>query len=285
MNNYCFLNKKVALVNIFLAVAFISFSPLSQANPDKFYANPDLQSQAPAAFALTESNKLWLKDAHHKREQDAHRFFDALKKEDKLFNSLRKWQSLSFEQRMKLLPSVFQIECQVLEMVCPELVINNSLYPTRAVNFVFDVRFPGSGLVFLNPDKLKDMETYAPLAFLIHETRHAYQFQLGFSQESLLARGYKAAFTAQAELSGYSFSDFLTLLNEYEAFQFGNHVIGLLTDWRIDMPNMGTFASQFNAKGQLKINLIELPEANANTSLLDAYNQQAKAQYRLRNGI
>lgn len=272
------------MVKSCLIAAFISYSPLSQANPDKFYANPDLQSKSPAAFALTESNKLWLKDAHQQREQDAQRFFNALKHEDKLFDSLQKWQSLSFEQRMALLPLVFQVECQVLAMVCPELVINNSLYPTRAVNFVFDVRFPGSGLVFLNPDKLKDMEVYAPLAFLIHETRHAYQFQLGFSQESLLAKGYKAAFTAQAELSGYSFSDFLTLLNEYEAFQFGNHVIGLLIDWRIDMPNMGTFASQFDEKGQLKINLIELEETSGNKSLLDAYNQQAKAHYHLRNG-
>ncbi|WP_281558081.1 hypothetical protein [Thalassomonas sp. RHCl1] len=232
---------------------------------------------------MTESNQLWLKDAHHQREQDAQRFFNALKNEEKLFNSLQKWQSLSFEQRMALLPLVFKVECQILDMVCPELVINNSLYPTRAVNFVFDVRFPGSGLVFLNPDKLKDMAVYAPLAFLIHETRHAYQFQLGFSQQSLLAKGYKAAFTAQAGLSGYSFSDFLTLLNEYEAFQFANHVIGLLIDWRIDMPNMGTFASQFDDKGQLKINLVDLAEANGNKSLLDAYNQQAKAHYYLRN--
>ena len=95
---------------------------------------------------------------------------------------------------MKLLPAVFEVECQVLGMVCPELVINNTLYPTRPVNFVFDMNNPGSGLVYLNPDKLKAMEPYAPHAFLIHETRHAYQFQLAFDSQSLLAKGYKSAF-------------------------------------------------------------------------------------------
>jgi len=277
------INQMTRALKSGLITALLSYSCASYANPDKFYANPALQSTAPAAFALSPQNAPWLKQAHQQRSQHAQQFFKALKGEDKLFNSLLDWANVSFEQRMALLPSVFNIECQALAMICPELVINNTLYPSRAVNFVFDVRNPGSGLVFLNPDKLKTMDTYAPLAFLIHETRHAYQFQLGFSQQTLLAKGYQAAFTAQAELSGYSFSDFLTLLNEYEAFQFGNHVIGLLTQWRVDMTDMGTFTSQFGDNAQLKIDLLKLASANDHHTLLESYNQRAQAQYRLRS--
>lgn len=270
------------LVKVIAVISALAVMPSAFADAGKFYANEAMQAKSPKAYALSELNQAWLKQAHHIRSQDAKRFFNALKQESQLFASLIDWPNLSFEQRMSLLPKVFAIECQVLQMVCPELVINNSLYPTRAVNFVFDIKAPGSGLVYLNPDKLKAMETYAPLAFLIHETRHAYQFQLAFNEETLLAQGYREAFTTQAQQAGFSFSDFLTLLNEYEAFQFGNQMIGLLVNWQVDMPNMGTFASQFDAQGKLKIDLLQLAKVNSTMSLLEAYNQKAKAQYILR---
>ena len=259
----------------------VSLLPYSHANSDKFYANPKLQAKAPEAFALSKNNIPWLREAHRIRKHDAEKFYAALKADKSLFNSLKNWLDLTFEQRLALLPQVFEIECKVLDMVCPELVINTTLYPSRAVNFVFDIRFAGSGLVYLNPDKLKSMEPYAPLAFLIHETRHAIQFQQAFSKQTLIAKGYKAAFTAQAKISGFSFSDFLTLLNEYEAFQFGNHVIGLLTNWQVDMTNMGTFASQFNKYGKLKIDLEAISEQGSD-SLLESYNKLAEEQYNLR---
>ena len=270
------------LVKVFAVVSALAVVPSAFADASKFYANEAMQAKSPKAYALSELNQVWLKQAHNIRNQDAKRFFNALKQEPKLFASLIDWPNLSFEQRMSLLPEVFTIECKVLAMVCPELVINNSLYPSRAVNFVFDIKAPGSGLVYLNPNKLKTMEVYAPLAFLIHETRHAYQFQLAFNEETFLAQGYKEAFTVQAKQAGFSFSDFLTLLNEYEAFQFGNQMIGLLVNWQIDMPNMGTFASQFDANGKLKIDLIQLASIDSTMSLLEAYNQKAKAQYLLR---
>lgn len=180
----------------------------SVANEAAFYANADKQAEAPQAYALSEQNLAWLEQAHKQRAKDAVALVEVLKQDKDLYQALENWQSLSFEQRMALLPRVFEIECQTLGIVPPTLVINNTLYPSRAVNFVFDIRFPGSGLVYLNPDKLKDMEVYAPLAFLLHETRHAYQFQQANNQKSVLAKGYLAAFKTQSTLSGASFSDF-----------------------------------------------------------------------------
>lgn len=261
------------------------FTPLSKADPARFFANPELQGKAPRAFALTRENLGWLKQAHHIRQDHAEKLFQALKNNQALFKELKRWPELSFERRVEILPEVFAIECEVLGMTPPELVINNTLYPKRPVNFVYDVKSPGSGLVYLNPDRLKDMELYAPLAFLLHETRHAYQFQMAFSEKGELANGYKQAFIAQSELSelsGFSFSDFLTLLNEYEAFQFGNHVLGLLTDWKMDMPTMGTYASQFSGVNALKLDLVEMANMSLNASLLQAYNRAAQAQYQLR---
>ena len=266
-----------------IIVLFICFMSVSSfAEPTRFYANPVLQNKTPAAFALSAKNQPWLALAHQQRQVDAERLFNALKAKPALFKQLKAWSTLSFEQRISLLPQVFEIECQTLGIIPPELIINTTLYPSRAVNFVFDIKNPGSGLVYLNPLKLKEMDDYAPLAFLLHETRHAYQFQLAFGQESVLAQGYKAAFTRQATLAGASFSDFLTLLNEYEAFQFGNHVLGLLTDWQFKSPLMGTFASQFEHKNTLKIDLTTLEKTAESATILKQYNQLAEAQYQIR---
>lgn len=77
--------------------------------------------------------------------------------------------------------------------------------------------------------------------------------------------------------------DFLTLINEYEAFQFGNYVVGALTEGVVDTLGMGAYASQYNADFSLKIDLPKLfkdHEANSeNQSILKAFNTLEKAQY------
>ena len=253
-----------------------------QANPARFYANVEKQQAAPEAYALSEDNQPWLEQAHRQRALDAHKFVAALKQSKALYQQLKTWPDLTFEQRMALLPEVFKIECETFGITPPALIINTTLYPQRPVNFVFDVRNPGSGLVYLNPDKLKTMEVWAPLAFLVHETRHAWQYQLAFSDQGMMAAGYKQAFTTQSKLEGASFSDFLTLLNEYEAFQFGNHVLELLTEGEFDSVMMGTFASQFDEHQQLKIDLTTLGKNTEKKSVLEQFNEAMKVQYELR---
>ena len=148
----------------------VFFSVGALANPASFYANPEKIVANPAAYALSEQNQAWLKQAHEKRAFDATQLIALLKSDANLYRQLKDWTHLTFEQRMALLPKVFELECQSMGITPPTLVINNELYPQRAVNFVFDVRYPGSGLVYLNPNKLKEMDVYAPLAFLLHET-------------------------------------------------------------------------------------------------------------------
>ena len=140
---------------------------------------------------------------------------------------------------------------------------------------------------------MKDTNPHAGLMLLIHETRHSAQIQRAFdptsSMNESIAKGYRAAFHAQKELSSKitSFSDFLTLNNEYEAFSFGNFVVGSLTDWKADTLDMGTFASQYNADQSLKIDLVELFEkrecGGIEGSVLDEFNRLEKEQYDLLN--
>lgn len=75
-----------------------------------------------------------------------------------------------------------------------------------------------------------------------------------------IAKGFKASFFAQkdASLGVRSFCDFLTLLSEYEAFQFGNYILGKLTNWKVNLSDMGTLASQYDSHGHSKLDLSEL---------------------------
>jgi hypothetical protein len=73
----------------------------------------------------------------------------------------------------------------------------------------------------------------------------------------------------------------LTLLNEYEAFLFGNYVVGRLTDWRVDMIDMGTFASQFDSSGALKIDLEKISRENGGGNILEPFNRLEQTQYDL----
>ena len=258
---------------------------------DGFYANETLQRQAPDAFALQPEAHDFLVSAYALTIKDGDRLLDLIAEDKALTNVIQQWPEMTIEQQIPWLKKVFALEVRSFGTEAPKLIIDNHSYPKKMVYFDFDVEAGGNGIVYLNPDKLAEEEAFASLAFLIHETRHSYQFQRAMAgQSDAVSQGYLAAFTAQKQLTGFGFSDFLTLLNEYEAFQYGNYVIGKLTDWQVDMINMGTFASQYDSQGQLKIDLQALA---AQTKVLDEksqlksvtreqYNEFAKAQHALR---
>ncbi|TLU66777.1 hypothetical protein FE810_04520 [Thalassotalea litorea] len=254
----------------------------------KFFANEQLQQQAPGAFVLQPQAREFVNSAEQKTYQQADDLVTAILAHPLLNKAITKWPELTIEQQIPYLKEIFKLEHQVLNIEPPTLLIDTTTYPNRAVNFVFKTDFSGkiidTGTVYLNPEKLKSQPHYGPLAFVIHETRHSYQYQLAqLDQSDALSQGYKQAFIAQKQLSGFSFSDFLTLNNEYEAFLFGNYVVGRLTNWQVDMVNMGTFASQFDNKGVLKINLKAMAKKHAaRQSILPAYNRAAETQFRLR---
>lgn len=298
-----FASKSILLSASVLLVS-LPFSLVSSVQAaGSFYATQVLQSQLPHAFALQPEAHDFLKAAQTKTIKDGDKLVELILADKDLTAALSKWHTLSIDEQIPFLRKVFALEYRSMGIKPPKLIIDNHSYPNKMVYFDFDVTYlsplatndsVNSGVVYLNPDKLAAQDKFASLAFLIHETRHSYQFQLSQQQHSnvkdnQLASGYIAAFSAQKSLTGFGFSDFLTLLNEYEAFQYGNYVLGRLTQWQFDLISMGTFASQFDSTGKLKIDLLQLANLNhrAETttetlSLLEKYNQAAKQQYQLR---
>jgi len=262
-------------------LALLSLYTASSFSGDKFFANEEIQHQAPLAFALQEASHNFLLSSHKITLEHANKLITAINSDPQLVSAISRWKTLTFEQQTPYLKKVFKLEYASFGIEPPELIIDNTSYPGKTVFFDFDINNPSSGIVYLNPNKLSKMDKYAALAFLIHETRHSYQFQLSNSRlKSVLVIGYKNAFEVQKSSTAgtLSFSDFLTLLNEYEAFMFGNYVIGKLTNWKVDQSKLGTYASQFDKNGALKIDLLKLHKSTSNDSVLLQFNKLMKSQ-------
>lgn len=238
----------------------------------RFFASAEKQALAPKAFALQPAALPFLQA--HDSSADRVALTAALREG---VPDLHNFANLSWEDKVPVMQRVFDIECQTLGITPPELVLSTDAPPAF---FEFDLANPTPGKVFINPQK---NEGFDALLLLVHETRHSKQFQQAFGllegADPSVAEGFREAFKAQKELSGkLSFVDFCTLLNEYEAFQFANSVVGTLTDGKADTKGMGTLASQFDQNGALKVDLRQL-HAQTGEGVLDAFNELERPHY------
>jgi len=252
-----------------------------QALDPKFFASAEKQARTPKAFALQPAALAF----HQAHDSSADRvaLAGALQADPALAESLRTFDRLTPEQQIPVLQQVFAIECQTLGITPPELIMTED---APAAFFEFNLEKPDAGKVFINPRKNEGFES---LALLVHETRHSMQFQQAFGllegADPAVAEGWRAAFQAQRELSGQlSFVDFCSLLNEYEAFQFGNSVVGAVTGGKANNSGMGTLASQYDEQGNLVVDLRQLFAEAGPEGVLDAFNQLSKGQYELLYG-
>lgn len=252
----------------------------------KFFAHAEIEAEAPEAFVLQRMGLPSLDEIARQAPTERKALIAAIRADKKLFSAITRFPHLNWDERISVLKYVFALECEVLGIRAPELIFDSERI-RGAAYFDFDPEKPDAGRVILNPKALaKEENPYTALLLLIHETRHSAQFQAAFSNgaasKTKLAQSYRAAFRAQLRLKGrLSFVDFLSLFNEFEAFQFANYVVGALTNWTVREMDMGTFASQYDEHGHLKIDLLALARESEGNSLLDAFNELEKEQYRL----
>ena len=122
---------------------FLAAAKSSALDP-KYFANQDLQSQAPEAFALMPEAAEFHKAMDNSRERKA--LAEALKD----YPDLQRFDQLTWAQKEPLLRRVFDSECKVLGMTPPELIIQDDVVPGPAF-YDFNLDNPDPGKVFLNP--------------------------------------------------------------------------------------------------------------------------------------
>jgi len=269
------------LTAFLIAIPAMADQPLDP----RFFANEKTERVAPQAFALQPESAKAVQALLSTTLRNAKELAQAIRADEGLFKAIQSFARLTVEQRVEVLKKVFAYEVKTLKIKAPELIIGPDVTPGSAY-FDFDPDKGGTGRVLINTSKfLSDpKKPLDPLMLLIHETRHSAQFQFAFQpehQNTPLAKHFAASFRAQKALSGkLSYLDFMTLLNEYEAFQYGNYAVGLLSRFFADTDDMGSYASQFTIQGALKINLPELHRQGGSISVLDQFNELEKVQYK-----
>ncbi|HSI02934.1 MAG: hypothetical protein ACAI38_21915 [Myxococcota bacterium] len=253
----------------------------------KFFANAATQRRFPGAFALQEESLAFVKQSSRRTFADGDRLVALIRGDRALQKAVAEFPKLSAPERLSVMKRVFQLEVLASGRAAPDLVLDDSA--ARSAFFEFDPKKGGPGRVILNPAKLlASANPYDALLLLVHETRHAYQFQVAFAvnegSSAAMREAWRSGFVAQRrifdEAIPVSFCDFLTLNQEYEAFLFGNYVLETLTDGGVDTSKMGTFASQYVPGKGIKIDLERLAERVGPKNLLDAFNELEKEQYR-----
>lgn len=255
-------------------------------DPARFFASPTVQAQAPLAFAQQPAALEALKAMDAAAPAERRALIRALEADAGVKRDIARFGALGWDARLAALRKVMAIECKVMGIQAPPLVIGTG--KARAAYFEFDPARPGTGRVFLYPEALaEEADPYAALLLLMHETRHSAQFQLAYGdRQGPLAAGYKAAFEAQKRLEGkLSFCDFCSLLNEHEAFQMANFVVGELAGGKADTSGMGCLSSQYDTQGRLRIDLVALAEEVGPAGVLAAFNRLERPQFEQFGGL
>ncbi len=255
-------------------------------DPSTFFANKPFHENNPGATALHAKSKLFVIKSYRATLKAGDELIAAILKQPTLASDVAHFPALSEDKRIKVMKSVFKIETQLSGTLPPELILDRDA--KKETFFDFDPAKPGPGRVILNPTKLfADTNAYAGLLFLIHETRHSFEFQVGFEENknhaSYLVNAYHAGFVAQKNVFDQglkvSFCDFLTLNQEYEAFLFGNYVMKALTNGAVDTSGMGTLASQYVPGKGLRLDLAKLLKQTPPENVFDAFNELEKVQF------
>mgnify|MGYP000998034674 CR=1 FL=1 len=251
----------------------------------RFFIQSAVQRQYPAAFALQPEAEASLRALHEISLIQGDALVAALAADRALTADVRRFDRLELAAQKRVLRRIFEVQSGLAGVKAPALHLDDDF--ARGAFFEFDPARPDAGKVFINAKSLgADKNKFSALLLLIHELRHSSQFQLAFEPRRgpvpAYASGWNAAFRAQKALEKErtSFLDFMTLLNEYEAFRFSNYVVGRLLDFRLDAPDMGSYASQFDAKGQPKIDLPELLNRVGRARFVLEFENREDAQYR-----
>jgi hypothetical protein len=253
----------------------------TQADPARFFANPAIEKLAPGAFALMPEAHDSLAEIEASVKPARDELVRAVRADKALAAKVAGFDKLTWEAQVPVIKQVVALEAKVMGFAPPTLKIQEGPNPIPSY-FDFDPAVGGTGTVILYPASIaQEADKFAGLMLAVHEVRHSGQFQLAQAKApSALGRGFKAAFQAQHDLKGkLSFCDFCSLLNEYEAFQAGNYVVGTLTNWKADQRDMGCLSSQYDTHGQAKIDLWKLSSQVGPANLLAAFNEAEKPQF------
>jgi hypothetical protein len=249
---------------------------------------PSVVFARPQAFALTEPSEPFLNALAEHVEPQRLALARQLVADPTVSSGLTNWERAGRAGQFRTLQRVAALQGDVMGCRVPTLVENGGEPDRPGLMAYFQPDQTGSGRIVTFPRSMAQGGKYLAVATLLHEMRHAAQFQLATSRSAVtrpggavLAPAYAAAWRAMGELGGeerLSYGDYCHLTIEYDAFQTGNQVATLISQGAYDGMGCGFVDMQYRGERALPaLKLLPMMQKLTGTALAATVN---KAQYK-----
>ena len=242
--------------------------------PSDVAAHPSVEEGTPTAFALSSQAAPFLEALQQKVQPMRIELAHAIEGDQTISQGLANWEATSGSAQLSILERVASLEAQVMGCQVPPLVDQPGQADVPGTMAYFDPSQGDIGQVVIYPDEIAQGGQWLALATVVHEMRHAAQYQLLNAvdgqgtgapdtdpQDLTLANAYASAWQAMSSTGGetqLSYGDYAHLNVEYDAFQTGNEVSALVSGGQFDAMGYGFVDTHFSAVGKPDLDVTSL---------------------------
>lgn len=252
-------------------------------------AHPSVQLARPKAFALTAESSTFLDALARTVEPKRRTLAERLAADSTVTEAVTRWTRMSGQARLDALKRVADLEGEVMGFTVPPITPSSDNAGQQSVQAYFQPANDGVGTIVVFTNALASANAYRAIATVVHEARHAAQFQLAFGEhtqalsgdEQVLGDAYASAWQFTNELgdeSKLAYGDYTHLTAEYDAFQTGNEVAAILSGGQLTTVGYGFVDMQYDRNGTPVADPAALDPRASGRDLIAAINA-AEYQY------
>jgi hypothetical protein len=260
--------------------------------PIEVAAYAEIEALAPAGFALMPESLPFVQALGRSVEPLRLTLAQNLAADPTIRQGLNAWDRLDTNGRLAILQRAGEFQAQVMAFNVPPITLATSPPAQANLMAIFDPAEGDLGQITIYPPALAKGARYLALATLVHEMRHAAQYQMmqgdvvvpvaDESDVETLSAGYAAAWKAMETLGGQSrlsYGDYAHLNVEFDAFQCGNKVAALVSQGQFDQLGYGFVDTHYQANATPSFNLLSVTPRMAGAELVTSVNTaQAQAE-------
>jgi hypothetical protein len=252
-------------------------------------AHASVETVAPLAFVLTPASAAFVQALDAAAEPERLELAKRLKADTTITSAIANWSRAGSTGRLAMLRRVAAIEGEVMGCQVPTVTEETSANAPSGMLAYFQADSGGVGEITIYSNAIASGGGYLALSMVVHEMRHAAQYQLVNADQAkltadqrTLATGYRTAWETVNALGGeskLSYGDYVHLAVEFDAFQAGNQVATLMSGGSFDQRGSGFVDTQYGVGGEPTLDLGTMIGNFSASELTGAVNlAQAKAE-------
>lgn len=250
-------------------------------------AHPSVQLARPKAYALTSAAVPFLAALSRTVEPQRLALAARLQQDALVSRGLAGWERAGAATQEAVLTRIATIQAEIMGCQVPAIATVAGQPEQSGMMAYFEPAGGTYGRIVLYPDTMARGGKYLAVATMVHEMRHAAQYQLLQSNQwnagtdlHALVEAYAASWQAIGDYGGQSelaYGDYAHLNMEFDAFQTGNQVAAILSQGAFTPNGYGFSDTHYQASGMPVVNLLDLRATLTDYPLIAAVNR-AEAQ-------